>query len=110
MGQGRTLLNQFDNVAYYEAAGNIIEKRKRVHQPKQPAMLRGISYPLRAGVAVRKLPVGRNVYGFYSREAAERALKRADRWVRRYGDDPKAEPPRHIAENADLAARQLRRA
>lgn len=107
MGHSRTLNNKFDPLAYFEATGLVADKRKRPHEPKV-FMPSRISYPLRAGFATRKLPRGRRPSRFNAVSDGNRAIKRAERWLRNQASSPDAKPPFHIIANAHDADLQFR--
>ena len=127
MGQGRTLTNQFDPLAYFEATGLVADKRKRAHEPKL-FMPSRINYPLRAGFAVvdhakkQRDPLaysGTKKRRYMSPRRAQaprfnavsdgnRAIKRAERWLRNRASGPDAKPPWHIIANAHDADLQFR--
>lgn len=120
MSHKRALINKLDPVAIYTAtpkdekgygqylAGLVVTRRHKGRRSLGPARFGAISYPLRAGYATRTLPRGEKFNGFIDADAANRAIRRAERWIAKItrinGDINK--PPRHIVENAVLADHQ----
>lgn len=59
------------------------------------------NYPLRKGYATKSYPRGRRFANYASKAYAERAARRAKRWLAAWAaaGRPDVQPPRHIVEN-----------
>lgn len=66
-----------------------------------------VPHHMRRGVKSNRYPRGSEPAMFNTREDGERAIRRAKRWLKHQSRGSEDVPPRHIFQNAELAAFQF---